>query len=115
NRDVIVRAVRWQVLDGLSAEGLLLQPKGKVMARVVMVPDADVLPEVLAGVGEAQGPGYGTARHLAAAGCEVLIPQLISRADDYSGSDVVGRYTNQPHREWIYRQGFVVGRHVIGY
>src|SRR5690606_34651897 len=44
-----------------------------------------------------------------------LIPQLISRADDYSGSDVVGRYTNQPHREWIYRQGFVVGRHVIGY
>ena len=23
--------------------------------------------------------------------------------------------TNQPHREWIYRQAFHMGRHVIGY
>ena len=23
--------------------------------------------------------------------------------------------TNQPHREWVYRQAFHMGRHVIGY
>lgn len=114
-RDIVIRAVRWQVLEGLLAEGLLLKPKGKVIGRVVLIPDADVLPEVLAGVGKAGGPGYASARQLAEAGCEVLIPVLVNRADAFSGSDLIGRYTNQPHREWIYRQAYVVGRHVIGY
>lgn len=114
-RDMVIRPVRWQVLEGLPAEGLLLQPKGKVIARVVMIPDADVLPEVLAGLDKASGPGYASARRLAEAGCEVLIPVLVNRADTFSGSNVIGRYTNQPHREWIYRQAYVVGRHVIGY
>lgn len=115
----IIRAVRWKVLEGkykgLSAEGLLLQPKGKVIARVVMIPDADVLPEVFAGLQKTGGPGYGVARRLAEAGWEVLVPVLVSREDTFSGSQLVGRFTNQPHREWIYRQGFVLGRHVIGY
>lgn len=115
----VIRAVRWKVLEGtdqgLSAEGLLLQPQGKVLARVVMIPDADVLPEVLAGLHKTDGPGYGVARRLAEAGWEVLIPVLVSREDTFSGSQLVGRFTNQPHREWIYRQGFVLGRHVIGY
>src|ERR1041384_2122410 len=25
------------------------------------------------------------------------------------------RFTNQPHREWVYRQAFELGRHIIGY
>jgi len=111
----VIRAVHWSVLDGLSAEGLLLQPKGKVLSRVVMIPDADVLPEVLAGLQKAGDPGYGVARRLAEAGCEVLVPVLVSREDTFSGSQLVGRFTNQPHREWIYRQGYEVGRHIIGY
>ncbi|MEX1239244.1 MAG: dienelactone hydrolase family protein [Cyclobacteriaceae bacterium] len=115
----IVRAVSWKVLDGrykgLFAEGLLLQPKGKVIARVVMIPDADVLPEVFAGLDKINGPGYGVARRLAEAGWEVVVPVLISREETFSGSDLIGRFTNQPHREWIYRQGFVLGRHVVGY
>jgi len=45
-----ITAVRWQVLYGLSAEGILLQPKGKVRARIVMIPDAGTTPEVLAGI-----------------------------------------------------------------
>jgi dienelactone hydrolase len=115
----IVRAVRWEVLEGryesLSAEGLLLQPKGKVVARAVIIPDADVVPEVLAGLQGIDSPGYGVARQLAEAGWEVLVPVLVNRQDTFSGSELIGRYTNQPHREWIYRQGFVVGRHIIGY
>jgi dienelactone hydrolase len=114
-----IRAVRWKVLEGkyggLSAEGLLLRPKGTVHARAVMVPDAGVLPEVFAGLQKTGGPGYGVARRLAEAGVEVLIPALVNREDTFSGSEVVGRFTNEPHREWIYRQAFVLGRHVIGY
>jgi dienelactone hydrolase len=111
----IISAVHWQVLDGLSAEGLLLQPKGKIRARIVMIPDADVLPEVLAGLEQASDAGFGAAQQLANAGCEVIIPVLISRDDRYSGNKSLNRFTNQTHREWIYRQAYEVGRHVIGY
>ncbi len=125
-----VRAVRWKVLDDLAAEGLLLQPRGKVSARVVIVPDADILPETMAGLpglrgmgaataGEAAAaagaPGYGAAGRLAASGYEVLVPVLVSRDDTFSGNPSLRRYTNQPHREWIYRQAYEEGRHVIGY
>jgi dienelactone hydrolase len=111
----VIQPVRWKVLDKLSAEGLLLQPKGKVLARVVMIPDADILPEVFAGLQKTDAPGYGMARRLAEAGCEVLVPVLVNRADTFSGSPLLGLFTNQSHREWIYRQGYEVGRHIIGY
>jgi len=80
----IIRAVRWRVLEGLSAEGLLLQPKGKIIARVVMIPDADILPEVLAGLQRTGGPGTEIARRLAESGWEILIPVLVSRDDTFS-------------------------------
>ena len=35
--------------------------------------------------------------------------------DTWSGSALINRFTNQPHREWIYRQAFELGRHIIGY
>ncbi len=117
--DCTIHAVRWQVLDGrfdyLWAEGIHVEPHGKVLGRAVILPDADMLPEVLAGIEGSKEPGFGTARQLAEHGIEVLIPVLVSRDAACSGSDVVGRYTNQPHREWIYRQAFLLGRHVIGY
>ena len=116
--DCTIRAVRWDVLakaPGLSAEGLLIEPKTKVKARVIMIPDADVKPEQLAGIGPLSSPGFGVARRLANIGCEVLIPVLVSRQDTFSGNPLLKLYTNQPHREWIYRQGYEVGRHVIGY
>ena len=113
--DVLVMAVRWATLDGMPADGILLKPKGKILARIVMLPDADILPEVLAGIKEDNGPGFGAAQQLANAGCEVLIPLLINRDCSYSGSASLNRFTNQPHREWIYRQAYELGRHVIGY
>jgi dienelactone hydrolase len=111
----VIRAVRWSVTEGLKAEGLLLQPKGMTVARIIMIPDADILPEVLAGIGKQTGHGYGVAKRLAEAGCEVIIPVLVNRDDTFSGSTLLNRYTNQPHREWIYRQAYEVGRHIIGY
>src|SRR5262245_21549148 len=42
-----VYAVRWPVLPGVHGEGLLLEPKGKAIACVVAIPDADLAPEAL--------------------------------------------------------------------
>jgi len=110
---VTVHAVRWQVLDGVTAEGLLLVPE-IMRAGVVALPDADWTPEMFCGVSEGLSEQVQFVRRLAAAGCLVAIPALISRSDELSGSPHVA-YTNQPHREFIYRQAFEMGRHVIGY
>jgi dienelactone hydrolase len=107
-------AVRWNVLHGVTAEGLLLQPKGEVRARVVALPDADWTPEMFAGLAKGVAPQAQVARRLAENGCQVLIPTLISRSDEFSGHPDV-RYTNQTHREFVYRMAFQMGRHVIGY
>jgi dienelactone hydrolase len=95
--------VRWPVLEGVTGEGLLHEPKGEPRAAVVALPDADLPPEELA-----------WARRLAESGILVLVPALVSRAIEHSGHPKVG-YTNQSHREWIYRQAYQMGRHVIGY
>ena len=108
-------AVRWPVLDGVWGEGLLLRPKGKIIARVVAVPDADQTPEVICGLAPGLAVASQFARRLVEQGCEVVVPTLLDRADTHSGSVAFNRRTNQPHREWIYRQAFVLGRHPIGY
>ena len=110
---VTVHAVRWPVLDGVTAEGLLLVP-ATLRAGVVALPDADWTPEMFCGVSDGLPESVQFVRQLAAAGCLVAIPLLISRSDECSGSPRVA-YTNQTHREFIYRQAFEVGRHVIGY
>src|SRR5436305_1083404 len=53
-------------------------------------------------------------RRLAERGCRVVVPTLIDRCDTFSGNPAV-RMTNQPHREFLYRGAFEMGRHVIGY
>jgi cephalosporin-C deacetylase-like acetyl esterase len=109
-----VLAVRWQVLAGVTGEGLLLTPADEPVARVVALPDADWTPEMLAGLAEGVPEHSQLARLLVEYGCQVLVPTLISRDDTFSGNPDV-RYTNQPHREFIYRQAFEMGRHMIGY
>ena len=110
---VTVHVVRWQVLDGVTAEGLLLEPEG-IRAGVVAIPDADWTPEMFCGVADGLPEQVQLARRLASQGCLVAIPMLISRSDELSGSPYV-RYTNQTHREFVYRQAFEMGRHVVGY
>jgi dienelactone hydrolase len=112
NDSFTIDAVRWPVLDGVSAEGLWLRPKRDPVARVVAIPDADWTPEMISGL---QPSPTAYAADLATYGCEVLVPTLISRDHKFSGNPTIGKSTNLSHREFIYRQAFEVGRHVIGY
>src|SRR5690606_23105474 len=108
-----ILAVSWPVFDGVDAEGLLLRPVGPIKAGVVVLPDADQAPESL--LGAVGGSVSSLPRRLAKQGAAVLIPTLIDRRDLWSGDDRLHKYSDQSHREWIYRQAAVVGRHIIGY
>lgn len=109
-----VHAVRWRALDGVSGEGLLLQPTKDVKARAVVLPDADWTPEQFVGLTPGVDGKSLIPKRLAESGVQVLVPTLISRDDTFSGSPYVA-FTNQPHREYVYRMAFEMGRHVIGY
>ena len=109
------KAVRWPVLDGVYGEGLFLEPKGTPVAFIVAIPDADQSPEMLAGLVSGLAPERQFARRLAENGCAVLVPTLINRQDTWSSKPRIKSVTNLPHREWIYRQAFPLGRHIIGY
>jgi Dienelactone hydrolase family len=109
------KAVRWPVFAGVSGEGLFLEPKGAPVACVVAIPDADQTPEMLAGLAPGLAPECQFARRLAENGCAVLVPVLINRQDTWSSRPNLNRVTNLPHREWIYKQAYPLGRHIIGY
>jgi dienelactone hydrolase len=109
-----VHAIRWRVLPGVTAEGLLLQPDAPPVARVIALPDADSTPEMFVGLREGVDPVSQLPRRLAENGVQVVIPTLINRGDTWSGNPAT-RFTNQPHREFVYRMAFELGRHIIGY
>ncbi|MSU72209.1 MAG: hypothetical protein EXS43_07685 [Opitutus sp.] len=112
-----VYAVRWPVLAGVDAEGLLLEPKGKIRAQVVVLSDADESPESVAGLKPGVSTRRQVARRLAESGCRVLVPTLIDRSGEWSGQPGgTGLMTpNVSHREFVYLFGYPLGRHVIGY
>lgn len=110
-----IYAVRWEVLPNVYGEGLWLRPEKAAVARVIAIADADQTPEMLCGLQAGIVEESQFARKLAEQGFEVIVPQLINRSDTFSGDVGLNRFTNQPHREWIYRQAYEVGRHVIGY
>jgi len=111
----LIYAVRWPLFDDVYGEGLFLQPTGEVQARVIAIPDADQTPEMLVGLAPGIPAESQFARRLAENGCQVIVPVLINRDDTWSGNPLLHRFTNQPHREWIYRQAYEMGRHIIGY
>jgi len=100
-----VFAIRWPVFGGIHGEGLLLEPKWKPVANIVAVPDADQTPEELCGltggIVESQ-----FARRLAENGCRVVVPVLVNRSITHK---------KLSNREFIYRSGYELGRHIIGY
>ncbi len=109
-----VFAVRWTAVRGVRGEGLLIVPKRpRAVADVVALPDADQTPEQLVGLAPGIAPEAQFVRRLAESGCRVIVPALVDRADTLSA--IGARGTNQPHREFLYRPAFEMGRHVIGY
>lgn len=106
----VVHQVRWPALDGVTAEGLLLEPTSEPKADIVALPDADQTPEMIAGVVPGLPVESQFARILAESGCRVLVPALISRhREPRNGRAVL------THREFVYRPAFELGRHLIGY
>ncbi|MDX9752568.1 MAG: hypothetical protein RBU29_01320 [bacterium] len=113
NEVISLFSVRWTVFGDVEGEGILLEPKGGVKANVLAIPDCEETPEKLSGlVPGATSTPY--AYHLAAQGCRVLVPFVIDRASDFSGIEAYSM-TNQPHREYLYRAAYEMGRHVAGY
>ena len=117
---VTVWRVRWEVVAGLGAEGLLVRPRNRApIAQVIALPDADVTPQQLVGVEPGVRPEARFALRLAESGCQVIVPALVDRGSRFSGNPALetGRpaMTNMPHREWLYRMAYPLGRHPIGY
>ncbi len=102
SKHYVVKAVRWPVFEDVNAEGVLIEPTRPSRGFIIAIPDADQEPEQ-----------FAPAQQLAAAGFTVLAPVLINRKSTYSGNPEI-RMTNQPHREWLYRMTYPLGRHVFG-
>jgi dienelactone hydrolase len=109
-----VSQVRWPVLEGLWGCGLLVEPKGASVAGVVVVPDAGQAPEQLLGLIPGMPAVSPVARRLAENGFTLLLPLTISR-EKLRTDDMTLHGSDQTQREWIYRQAYHMGRHVIGY
>jgi len=115
-----VQAIRWPVLSdptpqgtglpSIYGEGLLLTPKGEVIANVIVLPDADQTPEQMCGLAEDIAEESQVARHLAEAGCRVVVPTLISRHREKR----LGR-ADLTNREYLHRAAFELGRTLAGY
>ncbi|HEV7221185.1 MAG TPA: dienelactone hydrolase family protein [Pirellulales bacterium] len=111
-----IHQVRWPVLEGIDGEGLLLEPAAKPLADIVVLTDADQTPEQAAGLSPGIAAPQQLARRLAEQGCRVIVPVLVDRSDRFTGNPISGRPNpGYSHREWIYRQAYHMGRHVIGY
>ncbi|MCC7493312.1 MAG: hypothetical protein IT204_13240 [Fimbriimonadaceae bacterium] len=106
---VEVRAARWEVYRGVEADGLLLTPPTAPRATVVLLGDCATAPEEWLA-----GPLGETAGGLAASGCQVLLPRLVSRAIDHAGWPGRRAFAISS-REFIYRAAFELGRHLIGF
>jgi len=100
--------VRWRAFGDVHGEGLILLPIADEAPRmfVVAIPDADQVPEMLAGLAQGVPPDRQFARRLAESGCVVVVPTLVNR-------DVTHRKLS--NREFLYRSAFEMGRHLIGY
>jgi dienelactone hydrolase len=103
-------AGRWPAFGDVHGEGLLLVPKGKKIADVVAIPDADQTPEQIVGLEKGVPKESQFARRLAESGCRVIVPVLIDRKLEKRN----GR-ANLTSREFLYRSAFELGHHLIGY
>ena len=109
-------AIRWPVFDGVSGEGLWLEPTDRVpLASVVVLPDCEQTPEALVGLEPGVPATSQIARRLAETGCRVIIPTLINRGRELSVIADGRRRSTASHREILYRAAYQMGRHLIGY
>ncbi len=103
-----VRQVRWRAFGQVDGIGLLFEPMDAVpVADIIALPDADQLPEDLCALPPYPEPKTTPfALGLAQAGCRVLVPLLIDRAEHQFGMS---------NREWLHRPAYELGRTLAGY
>ncbi len=136
-RECDVYSVTWPAVRNVRGEGLLLVPhtplgfrpeeRNRTVAEefrsllsigrlpnmgsvVIAIPDADQTPEALIGLTPGVAPSSQFPRQIAGAGSYVLVPFLINRALEQHND----RCTIS-NREFLYRPGFEMGRHLLGY
>ncbi len=118
--------IRWPVIGGFWAEGVLLEPKTKPVAQnIIHIPHAGVTPEQVLGL-EQGGAALAVGFAAPAPGCRMVLPALVSRAKQKYLSEIPNpHYGKQyaampggkvmPNREFVYRPAYTMGRHIIGY
>jgi dienelactone hydrolase len=121
-----VHQVRWSVLPGMEAEGLYVNPVGETSSdlislpqtppAMILFPDAGESPEDVLGL-NANLPGQKQmGLRFASLGFRILIPAILSRElYENPDGDTTRGAASQSNREWIYRQAFQMGRHLVGY
>ncbi len=112
-----IYSVRWPVIRDIHGEGLMLVPDDRknIVANIVAIPDADQTPEMIAGLVDGVKPPSQFARRLAASGCRVIVPTLISREMKRRAAPGRGGGAVLTNREYLYRSSFELGRHLSGY
>jgi hypothetical protein len=107
-----VRLIRRQGLDGNQILALRALPQDMPpRATVIVMTDLSFNREYP----DSKGESFELIRRLYCSGCEVLILPCIDRGSKQSVVAAGLKPTDQPHREFIYRQAFEMGRHPIGY
>ncbi|WP_164101360.1 dienelactone hydrolase family protein [Candidatus Laterigemmans baculatus] len=106
--------VRWPVYEDLFGEGLLVLQDEPSAGQIVVVPDADQTPEQLLGLAAGLIAPEQIARRMAAQRYDLLIPTILDRGPLQTDDPRI-RSADYTPREWIYRQAFHMGRHLIGY
>jgi len=104
-----ISSIRWPSFGDVTGEGLELT-LDEGTARVIVIPDADQLPEQVAGLLPGVPAESQVARRLANSGCQVIVPSLIDRT--VAPRNGRAKLTN---REFLYRPAFELGRHILGY
>jgi cephalosporin-C deacetylase-like acetyl esterase len=106
--------IRRRLFDDVDVEFYDVLPPGKDDPTVIIVPDSTWLPEQMTGEVEGLPEQAQLARRLRGHSIGSLIVPLADRSDQFSGQPGI-RFTNQSHREFLYRPAFELGRHIIGY
>jgi len=104
--------IRWVALDGLTGQGLLVEPKIKPVAQIIAIPHTDITPENFLGLTKGQPILLG--KTLADLGCRLIVPTLIDRKQGNANNIEIGRKTNIPRREFIYRMAYEMGFQING-
>ena len=112
NKHYKILKIRWQVVEGLQGEGLLIEPIGKPTAQIIAIPPPDITPESFCGL--TNDKSIPMAKILADFGCRVIVPTLIDRKQGYSNNLDIPRKTNIPRREFIYRMAYEMGFQING-